>query len=331
MRRHLGLILRIFVSGGILAWLAFRLDFRKIGGVAAAMEPGWMVGAVLLFIPIAWLAMERWRLLLEVQGIHLSRGQSLQLFMVGHFFNAFLLGTTGGDVVKMFYVSQAAPGRKSAAALSVLMDRVVGLIALLALAAVFSGWHYPFLAQKPETAAAVWSVFAFSGAALSGIGLAWLLPWFGKMPFFARYAARLPLRATLQNLHDALVRYLKAPGAFGGALLLAFVLHGLSFAMNYGAARALWGDMLPPPLVFLCILPVILFLTAIPVSISGLGIREGLSVLFFGLAGVPPEQATAMGLAVFFINLLWSLVGGVVYLTYESRLKRSANFSPVRS
>jgi uncharacterized membrane protein YbhN (UPF0104 family) len=88
---------------------------------------------------------------------------------------------------------------------------------------------------------------------------------------------------------------------------------------------------MPPPLLFLSILPVILFLAAIPISPGGLGVREGLAVLFFGLAGVPPEQATAMGLAVFFINQLWSGVGGIVYLTYESRLKQQADFSPLRS
>jgi uncharacterized membrane protein YbhN (UPF0104 family) len=330
MRQRLGLIARILISGGILAYLASRIDFAKLGHVVMAMRGEWMGFAGLTFVPLAWLATERWRILLQVQGVNLSRWSAGQLFMIGHFFNAFLLGTTGGDVVKMFYVAQRAPDKKSAAALSVLMDRIVGLVALLMLAAVLCVVHYDFLTQTPQTTTAVWSVFMFSGAALGVLTLAALAPQLSRIPVLSKLMTRLPKPEVLTQLHEALVRYGTAPRALGQAVGLAFFIHALGFAQAYGAARALWGSAAFDFWQFMSVYPIMAFLAALPVSISGLGVREGLAVMFFALCGIAPEYATAVGLAVFALNLLWSLVGGLVYVSYDHAAKQASDFSPYR-
>ena len=70
-------------------------------------------------------------MLLGVHGVHLSYWRIFELTMIGQFFSAFLLGTTGGDVIKIFYAARAVPQRRAAVAFTVIVDRVIGLVALL--------------------------------------------------------------------------------------------------------------------------------------------------------------------------------------------------------
>src|SRR6202035_1444589 len=80
----------------------------------------------------------RWKLLLEAQEIWLPYGRAWGLTMVGMLFNVVIPGAVGGDLIKGYYITRAASGRKSHAATTILMDRVVGLIGLLFLGAVMA-------------------------------------------------------------------------------------------------------------------------------------------------------------------------------------------------
>jgi len=75
-----------------------------------------------------------------------------------------------------------------------------------------------------------------------------------------------------------------------------------------------------PFLAFLIFIPLIVLFSMLPISISGLGIREGAFVLFFGLIGVKPELATAISLAWFITITTAGIWGLIEYIRYKKEL-----------
>ncbi|MDA0842098.1 MAG: lysylphosphatidylglycerol synthase transmembrane domain-containing protein, partial [Planctomycetota bacterium] len=128
-KKRLLLALKILVAAGVIGVLAGsgQLDFKR---VAQAFQdgPGWIaMAAVCLLVGICVTAL-RWYLLLKAQGIRISYWNSLRLTFVGIFFNTFMPGGTGGDLVKAYYVWDSG-SKRAAAVTTVFLDRVIGLYA----------------------------------------------------------------------------------------------------------------------------------------------------------------------------------------------------------
>src|SRR2546430_14385488 len=93
----------------------------------------WIGAAILMYVVVEFAAIIRWQILLKVQGINLSSARIAALFFIGMFYNQFLPGGTGGDIVKTYLLSKETPTKKPGAPLAVLFDRMIGLVALLLL------------------------------------------------------------------------------------------------------------------------------------------------------------------------------------------------------
>src|SRR5204863_801989 len=107
--------------------------------------------AILAYVVVEIGAIVRWRILLKVQGINLSTPRIVGLFLIGMFYNQFLPGGTGGDVVKTYLLWKETPGKKPGALLAVMFDRMIGLIALIVITGVLIFLRYGWLTR--ETAA----------------------------------------------------------------------------------------------------------------------------------------------------------------------------------
>ncbi|HXI50953.1 MAG TPA: lysylphosphatidylglycerol synthase transmembrane domain-containing protein, partial [Candidatus Saccharimonadales bacterium] len=99
------------------------------------IQPGWFALSLVLMGLTLVLGVLRWRMVLEVQGLHLSFLRASEISLVAHFFNSFLLGSTGGDLMKAFYAARETHHKKTEAIVAVFVDRLVGLWAML----IFSG------------------------------------------------------------------------------------------------------------------------------------------------------------------------------------------------
>jgi len=316
LRQRLGLAARLLISGGILAYLAFKIDWRKFASHVAEADPAWLLLAFSLagaaIVVTAW----RWKILLDVQGIAPGFKRVFDLTMIGQFFNTFLLGTTGGDVVKIFYIAQAAPKKKSAAGFSVLADRIVGLIALVFLTLVLTLTHRPYLLQNHAARKAVLTFYIIAAVIAGAISFAALLPWLMHFTNFSAWERRLPFHDKIEKISEALRRNLQSPRANAEALLISFVSHGLNLYAQYCIFQAL--HLAVPLFIGLAITALIYVLIAIPVSVAGLGVRESLFILFLGLGGVPQEGAFAASFLGFGLFILgWGFIGGIFHLRYR--------------
>ena len=129
------LLLQLLVTAAGL-WYVFH-DPQKRAQIAGALKQAdgtWLILGWLCYSVVEILATVRWQILLRIQGIRLSWLKAGAIVMIGLFFNQFLPGGVGGDAMRLYFVSELAPGRKVCATLSVAMDRLLGLLTLLFLA-----------------------------------------------------------------------------------------------------------------------------------------------------------------------------------------------------
>jgi uncharacterized protein (TIRG00374 family) len=315
LRRRLGLIIQTLVSVVLVSWLVHKINWADFGHKVQNANVHWLIAAVICFTPVAFICSWRWRVLLAVHGVHIRFWRIFELNMIGQFFSAFLLGTTGGDVIKIFYVTRAVPERKAAVGFTVVVDRVIGMIALLLLGAVLAIPHIPLLISKHDTKlyTALFFLFVLGGIVCSI--LASLGPTLLKNSSIRSLAERLPLAKRGVSIFAA---YEKTANAFGInviALLGSIPSHICILVMGWCILQAF--GLHPPVLTFGAILAMVNMLIALPISVAGLGWRDVLFIAFLGLVGINFNDAFLFSITYFTINLVWSLVGAPFYFLYR--------------
>jgi uncharacterized protein (TIRG00374 family) len=316
LRRRLGLIFRALVSLLFVYLVARSADWEKVWSNVRTMDVHWLLAGFLVFSPVLLITSWRWRLLLGVHGVHLPYWRIFELNMIGQFFSAFLVGTTGGDFVKIFYVARAVPHHKAAVAFTVVVDRVVGLIAMLFFGVVLSFTQLPLLLSHPYTRffTGIFYLFAVGGLVAS-VG-ATVAPYFLKRPAIRDFFKRLPLAHRASSVFSAYERTARSFTTNLTALLVSIPSNMCIVFMGYCIMRAM--HLQPPLLAFCSILTMVNMLIALPISIAGLGVREQLFKTFLALVLIDKDHAFTFSITFFVLNLAWSLVGGLFYLMYRN-------------
>lgn len=299
-QRSRGLFLKVSVSAGLLGLLFHRVDLQEIGRSLGRADVRLLLAALLLYLAgQIWSAL-KWRLLASAVGFRGSVGSFVSYYFIGMFFNAFGLGTVGGDVVRALYLAGAG-GRRTVALNTVLADRVSGLLVLLAISVVslvtFHTYDLP--------AVLYWSTLSLSAALLAGWRLSpYLLP---KLLAKESWPRRL--------VEEDLAPYWNDYGLLGRAAAMSLAFHLSQMAILALLAMALGLSI--PWSYFLIFGPLVNIFSSLPISVNGLGVREGGYVFFLAHIGLPRESAIAFALLWFALVLLSGLCGGTVYLRHR--------------
>lgn len=323
LRRRLGLILQILVSVLVIAWLSRIVDWGEVWLKMRSMDPGWIALGLLCFVPVLLIVSYRWRMLLAVHGIHLRFWRVLELTMIGQFFGTIGLGTTGGDVAKVFYAARAVPTRRAAAAFTIVVDRVIGLVALLLFGVVLALSQSKLLfASKlaltpglpdPKWVTRIFFLFAIGGV---GAGLAATLgPCVMAMPKLRNLAKRLPVLNRGAPIFRAYEVTARAIGTNLLALIISIPSHVCITLMGYCVIRAM--GLTPDPMPLFAMIAMVNMLVALPISVGGIGVRESLFIAYLGLLDIDKSHATAFSITCFVMNLFWCLAGGPFYFLYR--------------
>jgi uncharacterized protein (TIRG00374 family) len=324
----------IVILQGILAVavLAFifhdRARRQEMEAAVRQARVTWLVAGVLCYGVVELLGGLRWYLLLRVQGFRLSWRRATSIFLIGLFLMTFTPGLIGGDAARILYVIQEAPERKADAVLVVAMDRLMGLISLILLAALVVVCRYSWLAMTHATSWLEYVtllILAGSVAALVVSTLAARLPWLSMLERHPRLGGKLRETAA------AFRAYQRHWPRMIQALLNTVVAHLFYFLTFYCAARALGafdGTRESPGRGLwdlFCIMPIVNTLTALPISFAGIGIRESLfQVLLNDLCGIAAGVGAAVGSLGFAMRAVWGLPGGVLLLRYRASTRRRA-------
>jgi len=311
--------IRVGVTAGILGFLAGKVNWAQLGQRFLSAQPGWLVAALMLtFVSILLCGIRFW-FLLRLQKIHLPLVRALRLTLVGFFFNLFLVGSTGGDAIRLYYLIRWFPDRKARSALAILLDRIFGVAVLFGLSLILLPATASRLAQDPSLAPLAHAIpwLGPTGALL--LLLAFVLP--GLLPNLP-LPAKIPGRTVILDLLHALRDTMHGGGTTVATVLVAVSVHLLSFGAATLLARSL-GLPIDYPLAGL-IAFLVFTASALPISVSGHGVREGVMVFLFAHLGISQdaESAIAYSLLLYGLGLFWSLFGGLAYLTLKSPAKK---------
>jgi uncharacterized protein (TIRG00374 family) len=284
-------------------------------------NPWWFAACVGCMGVTCLMGVVRWQLLLGVQGLHLGWIRTGQIFFVGAFFNSFMLGATGGDVIKAAYVANETHTRKAEAVMTVFLDRLIGMIGLLAAAFIVMVANLGFILRTPEMRDYLYVIGIMLAVILVALAVA-IVPGAGKkIPQFERLLARFKMLGQVEKMVRAYRVYTGHKRVVFWAVALSVGIHfTLVFAaLCLGEAVSLnWGEVSPRE--YFLLVPIINCVTSLPITISGLGLREGMYAQLFGIAGLhDATKAVAMSLLTYASLLAWSLFGAVVFMAYKHR------------
>src|SRR5882724_9232559 len=313
MKKILITIIQLAVTIALLIWVFHDHEQRaKMAKALQAADFRWVLAAIFAYVTVEIAAAIRWQILLRVQGIRLSFFRLIGLFFIGLFYNQFLPGGTGGDIIKSYYLLKETPDKKAGALLAVVFDRFIGLVALVAVTATLIALRYDFLAQKPETRNLLWLLLILLSASVAFLIATFVISGFKLFRFFP---AHFPGRDKLIEIFAAYHLYARHWRASLVAFGASIVAHLATFTAFLFAAYALGVRV---PLVdFFAIMPIERTISALPISFAGIGIREKVfQIMLNGLCGVPEAKAILIGSLSFLIILICCLPGALVYLFY---------------
>ncbi|NLX59997.1 MAG: flippase-like domain-containing protein [Phycisphaerae bacterium] len=337
-RKYLWLAVRVLVSAACIVYVARKIPWFAqvddagnvvtrgfLGIFAAAFQRGqwhFLVAAVAAYMLSPLFGAWRWRMLLRIQGIRLTLREAWRLTYIGFFFNTFMPGVTGGDIIKAYYAAKYTD-RKAEAVATVFLDRVLGMLgmAMMCVCVLALQWSRPTIADTR------WTLPGGLGLSIREVILAFLgFAVLGAMLVYSRRVrrwtrierliARLPFQPLVHRVDQAVFVYRHHRRAVLLAILQSWCAHAVSIASVYCSARALGLD--PSPVYFFIFMPVVWILASFIPSVGGLGPMETLSQEFFtaavlGLAD--PQEALSVAVAmilVFRVAMFVAVLPGAV-------------------
>ena len=304
-------------------WVVFhRLNLEELKQTLRTMRWGPFLAALVLFGLVFLPAAGRWRLVLRLMGRAVHFSVIVRVSLIGHFFYTVMFGVIGGDSAKSALYARwnrlPLPEVLAAAPL----DRLLGFAGLLVFASV----------------AVVLAAATDRFAGTVPVSLRWPGPWAWTIVAAAGLATWLVRRARPESAGGRFWRTLMSSGklllaspriALAGAgcgLLVQLALSGV-MALNLQAVSAA-----PVPWARLIwTFPVITVVSALPITVAGLGVREGAALMLLGHYGIPAADAVAASLLTAAVSVVWALVGAVLLWRGAGRrgLRSEAEKHPV--
>lgn len=317
MKSKLFNIAKVAVSLGLIAYVFSKVPVDAVAVILKAANPWWILLAFLFYLLAIAVNGLKWLVLLRAQQVNVPFHIVLQYMFVGSFFNNVLPANIGGDVMRGYGMARYTD-RTAQAAVSVVLDRFIGLIAYMATAAVMSIVLVVFLGQSSlrwlEGLAFV-SLAAIGGALAILLSrrlrrmLAPVFQWRPLQPFAPMY----------DGVSSAFEAYRFQYGALLKAFAIALVGLMLTNLVNWLLFHATGVDV---PFAYVMLFnPLIALVLLVPISVGGLGVIQRAYPFFYGMAGVADVQAVAVSVLMSFIIIVSSLPGGVLWL----RMRRASD------
>jgi glycosyltransferase 2 family protein len=308
-RRYLLMAGKIAVSVVLMVILFRQVDVERLWMSARNASLGWLLAALGVYVINVLASTWRWQLLLNAQGIPVRSQSLLGSLLVALFFNNFLPSNIGGDVVRIRDTARPA-GSKTLATTVVLVDRALGLMGLVFVAACSA----TVVAGSRRAATPIWPSWLWAGFLL-GAGAsapAVLAPaGFGRLlqPLTVFHPEWVGDR--IEKITSVLSRFRDRPvalaGCFGGAVFVQASIVVFFFIVAYALHMPVtfWDLAVIVPLSFIVQL--------LPVSLNGFGVREATFAAYFRGIGLPIESAILMSLVAAALVMLFSLIGAAVW------------------
>ncbi len=315
--------LKVALSVGILIYLG--IQARGSLPDLKGQPPDWGLLALSAVLCLAMVVVTfvRWYLLVRALELPFRLRDAFRLGFLGYMFNFVSLGSVGGDLFRAIFIAREQPGRRAEAVATVVIDRIIGLYALFIVASV--AVLAAGLLEHPHDAVRLLGHLTLIGTAVSTLGTFVVLTpgftngrlsrWLGDLPRVGRVVRRLlgAVRMYREKLPVLIVTF-----------VMSLAVHGFSTIAIYLAASGLPGKA-PDLVSHFVIVPLAMLAAAIPISVSGLGVFEGvLDVLYvqFGQGAVVWGTGAVVGLAYRAMTIGIAIIGFSYYLANRAIVRQ---------
>lgn len=294
-KSYLFLFLRIFITVSILYILFKKSDFNKLKNIFKEISFPYYLLALLSFNTFQVLVALRWKIICESWDFKTKYLFYLKTYLMGFSLNTIFPGIIGSDILRVLFLTKEGLNWKKAS-LSVFFDRIFGLSGIFLILV----WSLPLFGNFLPSKFYYSLMYLVYGALLAGILANTIIrkyysPEYLKPIFFPHNIKPLILGFTIQFL-----------------FVLQFIFLGKALHLNLKF------------IYFFVIIPIVSFLAALPLSISGLGIREGTLSYFLFLLHHSLEYGISLGLLGYSLILISSLPGLYFYLRGKNLWKQAS-------
>ena len=266
----------------------------------------------------------KWKIIVNSFKPDFSLMQSIVAFFVGFSFST-ITPAKLGDFIKVFYImdEHCTLGKSLS---TIVIDRLIDIILLFSIAIIgifgFSVFYHIEILSLSTIILIIAILCAGLYIALNRSILSTLLK-----PFFNIFVPK-HLKSKVSLYYDdfftGLFKFYYDRIRFFSSIGIGIISWIPTFIYGYLLARSIGIDI--GVLFFLLVIPVLSLLDLLPISISGIGTRDLALIFFFGLKGIPPEQAVAFSLLYLFMSYwLIALIGAGVYLRYPVTIPKELN------
>lgn len=300
-------LLQIGVTVVAVVLIARLVDVRATATILGAAHVGWVLLAVAMYVVGQMMSAFRWWLIGRSVGLGGGIADYVRYYFIGMFFMSFGPSTLGGDFVRGLYLAEGG-GRRGRAFNSVVFDRLNGLVILVAIGAAAFLIFPRYRALAPEFTLMFWITVAFGSALLVG----WMLaPWLARTFLPPSHRIRHFVEVDLGPFWTDRRMLLSASA-------VSLVFHFVQIAAQWVVSRAIGIEV---PISYIAVYhPLVSAVASIPVTFSGIGLREGGYLYFLTKIGVDQPSAVAYGVLWLFVIIVNSLLGGLVFLVSGARL-----------
>ena len=293
----------LVVTGLGTAYIVWKIDLGRTGHVLASANAGWWLLSLAIMAGSVWPMAWRWQRLLAARGVHERLRWLVRAYFVGYAAGQVLPTSLGGDASRIYETVRRHEGAGGAAAGTVLLERALGGVATLVLAAA----GFALAVGQYDVGAYLWIELAFVvGAALLGV----LLFSTRLHPVLQRTRPLLRRLRIERQLRDVYV----ALHAFRGEAPLLIAMFALTLAVQAVRVLAIWCagkavgvDLSPRP--YYVMGPLLFLVMLVPFTVNGLAVRESFFVSFLGSLGVDSDRAFATGFLFFVVTIALALPG----------------------
>lgn len=294
--------LKLVISLVFVAWLVVKIDWKEVLGYASQISLVYIVLYVAVLLCGMMISAWKWKMLLAHKEIKITLKKSFQLYLAGTFINNFMPSFIGGDTYRAYQVSKENK-RYGAAATSVVFDRVTGLFAAMLLTGIVAIFQWDQISQYRELKFSVVAVLlVMHGLIFLGI--------VSRFSFWKKISGKFP--KMVQDIAAEIVHY-KQGGAYLKAIGISVLFSVVGLALvnwvlfsGLGISIGFWQ--------YLSVIFLISIVSALPVSINNIGIKEWAYVTFFGFFGVPASAVVAVALISRILQMIVSFAALPIYL-----------------
>jgi uncharacterized protein (TIRG00374 family) len=300
-------VLRVLISVALVGYLLAKANLGELFALLRSWHAIYFVIAVLLGVLRNVVFAYRWKVTLGVSGIQVPFPTLIKFYFVGTFFNLFLPTALGGDLVRGYDLAVYS-GKRMGAVTSVLVERIVGFFALafIVLLALLVGSSV----IEDTVVTTVILIVCLGYFALAIIVFDARI--MRRLVFIFKFIKPWEIGERLDRMVDSLHVFTAHKVILGQCFILSIICQTVAILAAYSLALAI--NLKLAPVYFFVALPMIWIITMVPVSINGLGVREGAFVFFFTKVGVSESGALLLSFLNFSQIIVLGFIGGTIYL-----------------